>query len=196
MVINNDFKLDDNFYHKLITDKKQILLVDSYKKGMKHYEDWVLMEGYIKRTAPFTVGVDGTVFQHYDSNYYSDVFGLEPIDTRLITVVLENRGFLTYNSEKKSFNDQFNDIYTKDQNEIFFKKWRKKSFWAPYSEVQIESLKKLLIFLCDKHKISHKIYGVDFEDIFVEFYNGIVPKHAYNTLCLDINPSLNLKKLK
>lgn len=192
MINEESFRLGDNNYFKEITSKHQILLTDTHCGGMVHYEHWGKKnpKGY-KKTTPYTVGIDGTTYQHFDSDYWSSIFGLDEIDKGIIPISLENEGSLKFNKKKKKFINWSGDIYRRDKDDVHIEKWRGDIFWSPYTIEQIQGLISLILFLSEKHGIPLRVKDIDYDDIFIENYVGIVTKHDYNILSRDINPSFD-----
>jgi len=195
--INNNFKLSGKHYHKGEFDKHQILLMDSTRPEMTHYIGWEnkKQSGY-KNTTPYTIGLDGTIYEHYSSENWSDIFNLDNIDKGIIPVTLENEGHLSYVVKQKTFINWCGDIYMRNPDLIYTQKWRGGFFWAPYSHEQIESLGELVNMLCDKHGIKSNVKDLDYDDVFIEKYHGVVTKNDYNILSTHINPSFDMIKLK
>jgi hypothetical protein len=198
MEINNDYPLGDKNFHNKITPKNQILLMDTNSYGVQHYFEWLNKPhtGSYKYTAPYTIMKDGVIYEHYDSNYWSDIFNVDSIDRNIIPVMLENEGKLTFNGKNKRFYNWSGDIYKKEKDSVFIKKWRGGFFWGPYTTEQLDSLAYLIFKLCDKHNIVFKFRGEDYEDVDVEKYNGVVTKHDYNILSTHLNPGFDMGYLK
>lgn len=197
MVISKEYGLGENNYIKEIADKSQIMLQDTNKVGMTHFIDWVTKDcGSYKYTTPYTISVDGTIYEHFDSKYCSKIFDLKDIDNRIIPISLENEGQLTFNKTLENFITWDGTLYSGDSDKVYTKPWRGGFFWSPYTNIQIESLVKLVTFLSKKHDIPLKVGGVDDAEVLVEKYNGITFKHHYGELLTNINPSMNGKSLK
>ena len=107
MVINGDrYKLTDKNYYKLEYKKTQIVVGHSGRKDMYHYSAWKNRHNEVyKKTAPFTIDKDGTIYQHYDPKYYSDFVSLYNIAPSVIPIVLVNIGWLL----KDNVNDRYYD---------------------------------------------------------------------------------------
>lgn len=189
---NDSYKLTDKNYFDEETDKYQIVLLDSGFCGMDHINLWenINSVGY-KKTSPYTIGLDGTVYEHYDSKYWSKVFGIKDIDRKLIPISLENEGQLRFCGKKKKFITWWGDIYRRGKDDVHMKKWRGGVFWAPYTDEQLESLVTLVKELSIKHNIELKVKSGEDDIDFLENYLGIVTKSDYGSLCNEINPSFD-----
>lgn len=192
MINDKDFLLGEEHFFNKVTPKHQIMLVDTHCSGMAHFDQWEKKSsvGY-KKTTPYTIGLDGAIYEHFDSDYWSRIFGVKEIDKGILPISLENEGSLKFNGKKKKFINWSGDIYRRDKDDVHIEKWRGDMFWSPYTIEQINSLTSLVFFLCEKHGIKLRIKDVDFDDVFLENYQGIVTKHDYNILSRDINPSFN-----
>jgi uncharacterized protein YeaC (DUF1315 family) len=196
----NKYKLDSSFYHEDETQKHQIILMDSANKGMNHLNIWEGKSsceevGY-KKTSPYSIDLDGTIYEHYDSKYYSTVFGLKDVDEKLIPITLVNEGCLSFSGKKKEFITWWGDIYGRGKDEVYMEKWRGGVFWAPYTEPQIESLVSLIVKLSKKHNIEMRVRNIDIDSDFVSNYLGITTKSDYSILNQSINPSFDRIKFK
>ena len=62
---------------------------------MRHFESWInRRNGNYKKTTPFTIDVDGTIYQHYDPKYYSDFLNCEQDKCNIpIILVIIGSGF-------------------------------------------------------------------------------------------------------
>lgn len=197
MINDKDFRLSDEHFYGDVTFKHQIMLLDTHCRGMEHIEQWEKKSpvGY-KKTTPYTITLDGTIYEHFDSNHWSKVFGIDEIDKRIITISLENEGSLKFNAKKKKFINWSGDIYHRDKDDVHIEKWRGDMFWSPYTTNQMDSLVSLILTLNEKHNIPLKVMDEDSVNVLPEYFRGIITKHDYNTLSRDINPSFDREKFK
>ena len=69
------FKLKKCNFIKEATSKDRIVIGNTYSEDMNHFIGWELrFGGAYKKTSMFTVRLDGTIYQHFSPNYYSEVF--------------------------------------------------------------------------------------------------------------------------
>ena len=103
------FKLKKCNFIKEATSKDRIVIGNTYSEDMNHFIGWELrFGGAYKKTSMFTVRLDGTIYQHFSPNYYSEVFENRRINETSITILLENEGWLElYNDEKNEYIPQW-----------------------------------------------------------------------------------------
>lgn len=196
MAKNYEYSFDDKSYYSEIIKKHQILLVNSNHRLMRYLREWDIktVDGN-KRTTPYTIDLKGTVHKHYDPRFYSDIFGVKEIDSKIIPISLENEGNLMFDAKKKCFINWCGDIYDRSED-VFVKEWRGGLFWAPYTEPQLKATIELINELTNKFDIPKKMLsGFNYEE-FSDNFNGILIKTNYSKFNTDINPSLNFKLLK
>jgi N-acetyl-anhydromuramyl-L-alanine amidase AmpD len=196
MVDKDEYKLSEKHYHMEESFKTQILLMDSLDSEMHHYNQWLNKTpiGY-KKTTHFTIKKDGSIFEHFSPEYYGTIFGLKEIDKKIISISLENEGWLEYSRKKNGFINWRGDIY-EDKDSVNISQWRGQLFWAPYTDPQVESLIKLLEELCYKYKIKKNVVDSNVHFDMAENILGIVSKSNYSRFSTDINPTLDLELIK
>jgi len=197
MIDNTSYELNDNHYVSEVTIKNKIVIGSTNAKGMNHFIGWLnRWGGNYNRTAMFTITTDGNIYQHFDDRYFSRFLSLHEVDPHIITIVLENEGWLEpLNDEKNRYITFINTIY-KGRGKIFNKRWRGREFWVPYSRKQYKSLLKLVNILCEKHQIKQTVvpHNLTIDDI--RNFNGITYRSNYNKYYTDINPSWDFEKFK
>lgn len=189
-MIKNDFPLTNKNYYEDAFYKRLIVIGDTYSMDMGHYNSWMnRLNGNYKKTANFTINRDGTIQQHFSSDYYSDFLDND-YDKNLISIVLENEGFL--NEIGGDLFDWLGNMF-ENYDIVKFIKWRNKQYWVEYTDKQMESL----VFLCKKLLKDYNIPNnvMDFntkEDM--SFFSGIAYRSNFNIQYLDINPTFNIEK--
>ena len=144
--------LTKNNYYDLCHDKKQIVIGHSSFSDMKHLLGWKnRYNGTNKKTAMFSIDIDGNIYQHFDPRYYSDFIGDKREDIKTISIILDNVGWLTKN-DNNEYITWNGDIYRNESN-IKQIKWRNYEFWVKYSDEQFNSL----VFLTNKLILDFKI---------------------------------------
>lgn len=198
MVINSeDYKLSDNNYIHQATSKTRIVIGATYTTKMKHFDGWLLRSnGNYSRTAMFTIGMDGTIYQHFSPNYFSD-FMLDPdLNETSITILLENEGWLDKDlgNENKYIN-YIGHIYNR-RDAIVEKRWRNHNYWAPFTKKQVESAVELVAELCNKFDIPKEVidHNTNFDG--VNDFNGIVYRSNFEKYYTDISPAWDCVSFK
>ena len=125
MIESINYSLPENNFFKTETNKKRVVIGNSFSTNMTHYIGWLnRYDGYYKKTAAFTVKLDGTIHQHFDPKYYSEITGNDKFDESSILVLLENEGWLIKDlNEENKYITCVGNIYNRD-DVVFNKKWR------------------------------------------------------------------------
>lgn len=192
MIIDSEtYKLPkDNYYHSEYT-KTQIVVSDTTRKDMYHYDSWVNRgNGQCKKTAAYTIRKDGTIYEHYNPKYYSDFITLHDISPFVIPIVLENVGWLVKDEPNGRYYDWLGHSYMLD--DVTNQKWRNKQTWDKYTNEQIISLKNLTDKLCDEHNIKKQCIGNTVFNEDVDIYEGITFRSNYYQEVTDINPAFDM----
>lgn len=188
--------LNDNHYHKINTDKRQIVIGNTFSDGLNHVIRWnTRLNGKYTSTSSFTILKDGSIYLHFDPNYYSDFIGVKEIDMNLISIVLENQGWLMKDLINNKYLTWFGDIYNSDEP-VFELKWRNHTYWSAYTDAQIESLSILCKYLCESFNIPLKVLSHNTNINMVEAYNGIIFKSNYSKYFSDVSPSFKFDEFK
>jgi len=125
--------------------KKQIVLthtsinVKSYLKSLKlrHFGNYDKIPNYV-------ITKEGYILNTLEDNQYTNLLSSKLINSKSITISLENLGWLEKEPLKNYHINWIGDIY---KEKVFEKKWREKFFWDPYTEKQIDSLDSELVTL-------------------------------------------------
>ena len=188
LIDDTTYKLGVNNYNQIKTNKKLIVLGNTHTVNMNHYIGWGFrFGGKYKNTAHYTILVDGTVYNHYDTDYYSDVFNIPSLDKQSIFILLENVGVLTKSKNNNEYYTWIGDIY--NGVDIIDKKWRSEKYWASYSDSQLKSAIDLCDELCVKHSIPKLVVPHNIKLDNLKDYSGILYKSNINTKYLDITPA-------
>jgi hypothetical protein len=197
MVIDSQtYKLSDKNYYKDVYTKNQIVIGNTFRTGMLHYSSWVnRLNGKNKKTTNFTITKEGKIYQHFDTNFYSNFIGSEQ-DKTAISIVLENLGWLRKDSIIEKYIDWLGNHYKRNSDEVLIKKWRNHVYWDLYTKEQLNSLKELVLELCGENKISKNFIGHNTFDENIDLYDGIVFKSNYNQESTDVSPAFDMEILK
>ena len=144
------YKVSENNYHKIIFDKKRIIIGNTFSSDMSYTNGWeTRYGGDYKDIASLTIDKDGTIYQHYDPKYHSDFNG---IGETSIMINLVNEGWLT--QRKDAYYNLRNEIYLGD---VVNKYWRGFDFWVDYTDEQYSSLRLLLLDLMKDFNIYERV---------------------------------------
>ncbi len=197
MVIDeNTYKLkEDNFYNKSF-DKNQIVIGNSFSHSLNHFTGWLnRLDGEYKETAHYTITRKGEIYQHFDTNNYSNFVNEKRVDKKIISIVLENLGWLKKDLKADKYIDWVGNIY-KRRVKVLEKRWRGQQYWDPYTPKQFNTTVKLVKFLCNKYDIDNKCVGHNTFIKDIEDFKGVVYRSNYYKDNTDVNPSWNFYKFK
>ena len=155
MIIDGEkYKLPNTNFLQIENVKKQIVIGHTFNRDMRHFHGWLHRHHnkYLK-TAAFTIDAAGVIYKHFEPKYQSKYLNDLNLDSKSIVILLENDGWLVKDISKNRYINWVGDIYKKP-NEIIEKKWRGYSYWAPYSNEQIESSEFLVKVLCEEFNIT------------------------------------------
>jgi hypothetical protein len=192
MELDKSYMLSKGNYVKIESIKKQIVIGNTNNHDMKHYIGWVnRYNGKYKKTAAFTIGIDGIIYKHFEPKYQSEYFNNIEQNNKSIIILLENDGWLIKDVEKNSFLSWLGYIYKED--DVFEKKWRTQSYWAQYRKEQIDSATILVKELCKEFFIpltamTHNVKMNDLDD-----YTGILYKSNIETYYTDLSPAFDFE---
>ena len=182
MTFDNKYELSETNFIKSETIKKSIILGNMPISPEKNFIKWTTRyHGNYKKTAAFTIDVAGSIYNHFDPIYCSNILGNIELDKRNIVILLENEGWLTKNTEENGFIDWIGHIYRRPED-VVEKRWRGQGYWAPYTSNQIDSAVKLVSKLCDeffikKFAIPHNTKIEDAENFEGVFYKSNLERH-------------------
>ena len=173
------------------TKKTQILLYDTSRRA----DDFINKLKYRKcgkydEVPHFIVTKLGTVYQLFDTNYYSNTFDEPYIDKQFIKIAVENLGWLSKNTVTGFMHNWIGDPY---RSEPYVRNWRNYYFWDKYNDTQLDSISELCDFLCEKHDIFKQTVPSNGYLENVTNFRGIVCKSNFSSIYTDINPSFNFR---
>jgi hypothetical protein len=189
-----NYILKEDNYIKEVYQKTQIVIGHSGRKKMRHFESWInRRNGKYKKTAPFTIDIDGTIYQHYNPKYYSNFLDFEQ-DKCNIPIVLVNQGWLKLN-DMNVYVDWLGHIYSKNIDPLE-KNWRDHKYWAKYTEEQFISLKELIDYLSKEFNINRRVINNNVYDENVDLFKGITFRSNYSRVLTDVSPAFEIEKIK
>jgi len=197
MVIDSEtYKLSDTNFYNEIYDKTQIIIGNTYRNNMLHYGSWIYrLNGNNKKTATFTIDKEGNIFQHYNPKYYSTFIDQEQ-DKASITIVLENIGWFKKDTMIDKYVDWLGHNYRRQPDEVLMKRWRNHTYWDKYTQVQMDSLKELVSYLCDEYKVPKNFVGHNVFDENIDLFKGITFRSNYYQESTDVSPAFDIEILK
>jgi hypothetical protein len=180
-------------YFCTTTKKKQIVIATSLRKDHHHINRWKNSNmGYSKLWSTYTIGRNGVIYQHFPPEKYSEFIGVKSVDKRIISIVLENMGYLNKNKNDIYYN-WLNEVCEKES--VGFKKYLGYDYWEKISDEQTLSMINLINFLCDKHGISKTMIDFKNQHKDTHKFNGVVFRSNYVYDTNDINPFLLPNKI-
>jgi hypothetical protein len=188
--------LPDKHYINSYNNKTQIMLVNSFSENMNHFKGWCLREGGLyKKTTPYSIDVYGNIYEHYPPEFYSNLFGIPEIDKHLISITIENEGWLEKEIDGNEYINYIGNIYNR-KDDIVYRKWRGKEYWSPYSLSQLNSTIDLCYYICDTFSINRE--AVDNNTVFSGAYdfNGVLFKSNYEKFYSDLSPAWDYETFK
>ncbi len=174
------------------TKKNQILLYDTGRRTDDFINKLKYRKGGKYNEIPhFIVTKLGTIYQLYDTNYYSNTFDEPLIDKQFIKIAIENLGWLNKNTITGFLSNWIGDPY---RSEPFIRNWRNYYYWDRYDDSQISIISNLCSHLCETHGISKQIVPSQGYLENVVNFNGVVCKSNFSNIYTDINPSFNFRQ--
>jgi len=205
-IVKVDFPADQ--YYAEEHPKVQIVLHHTVSGGnaARVVEQWKADKQRIGTA--FCIGGDGTIVQAYSSKYYAYHLGIKgaaskKLETGSIGIEICNWGILTKKEDGKYHNAYYNaqkpaaSIVPDAEVITYPKPFRGSLYYHRYTPAQIESVRQLLVFLCDKFKIS-KAYNEDMWDYSekaMNSQNGIWAHVSFRTDKSDCHPQPELVEM-
>lgn len=196
MEIDKTLRLSDKQYYSEEHKKTQIVLGNTLGTNLSHFDLWTnKINGKFKGTAPYTIGIDGTIYEHYDPKYYSDFLSNSESNKNIIPIVIENLGWLNKDYTTNKFYTWCGDEYPTDDPFIDIK-WRGKLRWVPYNLKQLNSTTKLCNDLIDRFGIDRFVSSHNTKIPNISEKLGIYYKSNYSINYLDVSPAFKFKNFK
>lgn len=191
MEINYEYKLKTSNYIRVISDKRQIVLGNTYGYGLNHILHTINRNaGTYNKSPHFTILKNGKVYQHFETKFYSNYLDNEYAKD-IISIALENIG------EIFEENGNFYDIYNNKYDEVpFEKKWKNCNHWDKYTEEQFTSCINLCKFLLNDMDIEKNIVPTNVQKNDISNFKGICYRSNYDSKHYDLNPSWDFEKFK
>ena len=186
--------IEKEISHTKNSCKTQIMIghtsrnIEDYLKSLK-----IRHNGKYDRQPHFIISKDGLTVETLKPKKESNFFGYKEIDSKIVSVLLENEGWLKPKKDNPRLCDWLGNIY---KGEVFEKKWRNKFFWSTYTDKQMESLVSLLNNLCVDLNINKEFIGHNVRVEGVEKFKGIVTRSNYSEYFTDLSPAFNFERIK
>ncbi len=178
--------LEPKHYRKTISNKTQIVIASTLRANGNHIVRQLHQNfGLSKKWNTFTITRAGKIYQHYDPKYQSDFLENKIADPKIISISLENMGYLDKNKDGLYVN-WLNEIC--DSDLVVERKLAGYNYWEVFTAEQLDALAYLCAFLCEEfnipkniidfmsfHKDIHKFKGLTFRSNYIENTNDINP---------------------
>lgn len=193
MIINKDHIVANNQFSKQQSVKTQILLAHTSSSLSDYFikiaNRW---NGGYDASFTYTIGIDGTVYQHYNPTHYSNLFDKQVLDSKIISIGLENKGWLHQKSENGAYFDWKGDIYT---GVVVGKSWRGYNKWAEYSPEQTEAMLELINMLIKDFNIKPKFSGNNLPLDRADEFEGVLNRSNYFKCYYDLSPAAQFEHI-
>jgi len=197
MVIDKEtYNLTEKNYYNIETNKKLIVLGNSLSDKDNHITGWGnRMGGEYKKTSTYTIFRNGEIYEHFNPSYYSSFLENENVDKKIISITLENQGWLNKDLKNDRYFNWVGNIYKRNKS-VYEKRWRGFVYWDSYTNKQMKSCVFLIKHLCDKFNIENKCVGHNTYIDGIDMFEGITYRSNFQREYTDLNPSWDFKKFK
>lgn len=195
MINFSAYSLTEKNYYSIEYKKKQIVIGNTFNGKMNHFNGWISrINGNYKNVSNYSIDIDGNIYEHFKSEYFSEFLPNSLNNKNIISIVLVNQGWLDYDIKDKKYINCYGIVH--DGNNITEKRWRNHTFWDKYSDKQIESLVDLTKYLLGKHGIdrrvlSHNTYVKD-----IIGFEGVTYRSNWIKDSTDLSPSFDFEIFK
>jgi hypothetical protein len=186
---NQSYKLGSKNFIGKHTSKQQIVIANTFSENMNHVGGWKNRHGGdFKRTGAYTIDIYGNIYQHFSPKYYSNFLGVKGVDEHIITILIENEGWLRKDIDNNEYINYVGNIYNR-RDAIIEKRWRDQKYWAPYTKDQVESAVKLSEYLCTTFDIPIQTVSHNTRVDGIYDFKGIVYKSNFEKHYTDLSPA-------
>lgn len=195
MIDFSSYTLTEKNYYNLETNKKQIVIGNSFNINMYHYVGWIHRTGgFYKKVSNFSIDREGKIYQHFDPKYYSDFLPNSIYNKNIISIILVNEGWLDYDIKDKKYLNSLGNFHK--GNDVLEKRWRSHSFWDTYPEKQVESLINLTKYLFEKYNITKKVLSHNTYVKDISGFEGVTYRSNWIKDSTDLSPSFDFDIFK
>ena len=190
------YRLSKSQYTSSYNNKTQIILVNSFSEHMNHFKGWSIREGGdYQKTTPYSVDIYGNVYEHYPPEFHSKLFNISEIDKHLISITIENEGWLEKEIDGNRFINYIGNIYNR-KDSVVNRKWRGKEYWAPYTAPQLTATIELCKYLLITYGIDKKVVSDNTVLDGAYNFNGVLFKSNYEKFYSDLSPAWDYETFK
>lgn len=190
-------KFSESQYYKEEFPKNQVVIhhTVSGSNAVRVFDGWSANQERV--ATAFVIAGDGLIHQGFSSRYWAHHLGTKNANNTALnrsSVAIEvcNWGGLTKKDGK--YYSAFNSEVPASQVIDYEKKWRGYQYFHKYTAPQIESLRQLIVYLCDTYKIP-KTYIPTMWDInndALAGHKGVYTHVSYRTDKSDMHPQPEL----
>lgn len=196
MIINKDY-FNENNCHLKVYNKNKIVIGNTLTTKMSHIDLWKnKLNGAFKGVPAYVISTEGQIYQHFNPKYYSEIIKMGNNDREIVSILLENEGWLTKDYQKNELLTWCGNIYNKEDGPVANIKWRGKIRWTPYAQPQMDSLVQLTEYLIERFNINRYVSEHNTKILDIEEKEGIYYRSNYNINYMDVSPTFNFKEYK
>jgi N-acetylmuramoyl-L-alanine amidase len=197
---------DESFFYKEVTPKHRVVL--HYTAGYLRGDIATLTTMGNHVSVPFVVARDGTIYNLWASRYWSYHLGAgaqggnTQMSKTSVAIELSNIGWLTRRGSNLVTYFGNSDVYCSAGETKFYTRippYREKSYFATFTDVQYESVIKLLRYLTDTYAIPRVfLSATERYDVLatVDSFRGITSHVNYRpTGRWDIGPAFDWERV-
>lgn len=193
MEINKTVVVDSDGVSLIPCNKDKIILTNTNANLSDHFAKIKYrINGKYDKAPAFTIAADGTIYQHFDPEKYTNFMGDDSIDKPAIIVSLENVGFLRKDETDGSYYDWRGYQY---KGRVLEKSWREKKYWAKYTNKQTTALIELIEYLCIEYDIEKNFIGNNVSAHKPELFHGILNRSNFYFFRHDLSPAMDFDNL-
>lgn len=159
----NPFFVVDGWNNNVDKIGTPFIIAGKPKIGETKFKDGDILQCFSSKFWNYHLGVPSSVFQKYGIKY-------QPLDKTSIGIELTSWGYVT-KQPNNTFKNYVGGIVPNEEVIDLGKEFRGYQYYHQYSDAQINSLKDLIIYLCDRYSISKK-YNEGMWDINQGCLNG------------------------
>jgi len=186
------YQINEINRYKTRIAKTQIVLAASLRKDSYHITRLLHKDfGKTKKWNTFTVSRNGTIYQHYNSDFHTDFLGIKNADKQSISIVLENMGCL-YEALQNRYVNWINEEC--DENNVVEKTWFGYNYWEKIPDEQTKSVAQLCKKLCEQYNIPKICVDFNYYHKDILKFRGIVFRSNYIEDSSDVNPLFDIEK--
>lgn len=178
-------------HYKTEQPKTQIVIGFSLREDHNHILRMQNKEyGNSKKWNTYTVSREGEIYEHFNPKKHSDFIGIKEADINIISIVLENTGYLVKNNDGIYVN-LLNEIC--DIDRVGIKKWESFNFWEKINEKQMMGVVELCNHLSNIFNIPNECVEFENYNKTISKYRGIAFRSNYLETGVDINPLFDIE---